>query len=43
MEIEKQSYQVFRVEYIRQREENQWKVKTTEEIGRKAIDAETVM
>ena len=43
METEKQSYQVFRVEYIRQREENQWKVKTTEEIGRKAIDAEAVM
>jgi hypothetical protein len=43
MEIEKQSYQVFRVEYIRQREENQWKAKSTEEIGRKAIDAEAVM
>ena len=43
MAIEKQSYQVFRVEYIRQRKENQWKVKTTEEIGRKAIDTEAVM
>ena len=43
MAIEKQSYQVFRVEYIRQRKANQWKVKTTEEIGLKAIDTEAVM
>lgn len=43
MAIEKQSYQVFRVEYIRQRIGNRWKVKTTEEVGLKAIDAEAVM
>jgi hypothetical protein len=43
MAIEKQSYEVFRVEYIRQRKANQWKAKTTEEPGRKAIDTEAVM
>jgi hypothetical protein len=43
MAIEKQSYVVFRVEYIRQREANQWKAKTTEEVGLKAIDTEAVM
>ena len=43
MAIEKQSYVVFRVEYIRQREANQWKAKTTEEVGLKGIDTEAVM
>lgn len=43
MAIEKQSYVVFRVEYIRQRKANQWKAKTTEEVGLKASDTETVM
>jgi len=43
MAIEKQSRQVFRVEYIRQREKNQWKARTTEEQGLKAIDTEDVM
>jgi hypothetical protein len=43
MAIEKVSYEVFRVEYIRQRGVNQWKAKTTEEIGLKAIDTEAVM
>ena len=43
MAIEKQSYVVFRVEYIRQRKANQWKAKTTEEVGLKAIDSEAVM
>ena len=43
MAIEKQNYVVFRVEYIRQREANQWKAKTTEEVGLQASDTETVM
>lgn len=43
MTIEKQSHQVFRVQYIREGETNQWKARTTEEQGLKAIDTEGVM
>jgi hypothetical protein len=43
MTIEKQNHQVFCVEYIRQGITNQWKVKTNDEQGVKAIDTEKVM
>lgn len=43
MTIEKQSHQVFSVEYIRQGKTNQWKVKTNEEQKLKAIAIEKVM
>ena len=43
MTIEKQNRQVFCVQYIRQGKTNQWKARTTEEQGVKAIDTEGVM
>lgn len=43
MTIEKQSHQVFSVEYIRQEKTNQWKAKITEEQKLKAIAIEKVM
>jgi hypothetical protein len=42
MTIEKQGH-VFNVRYTRQGKTNQWKAKTTEEQGLKAINAEKVM
>jgi len=43
MTIKKQNHRVFRVQYFRQKETNQWKARTAEEQGLEATKTEGVM